>query len=113
MLATRAPMIETSGPETGERREHERARPAKVQSSLGEVIDVSPGGMRVRSRRRPSVERGQAFALDVWKSGATAFRVNVLVVWTRRAGFMRHEIGLQFLNTPAQVYALMNQSGAA
>ncbi len=74
-------------------------------SNVGIVVDLSDGGMRVRSRRR------QYGAVDVELTTRTdVVRVKAKVVWTRKIGFRRHEMGFQFLDmtpeTSARVAAL-------
>ena len=55
------------------------------------VLDLSGGGMRVRSTRR--LHGKQQVDLS---SHARRVRVDAEVVWARRLGFRRYELGLQF-----------------
>ncbi len=62
-----------------------------LSCSLGRVRDLSAGGMRLVSRRRL---RGK-LELDLWDINR-GVRVRAEVVWTKRLGFRRHEVGLKF-----------------
>ncbi len=76
-----------------ERRKSGRVKGGKVRCNRGSVINISAGGMRVRSPRRL---QGR---LDVVMS--THHRrvtVRAKVIWCGRVGFRKYDVGLQFLD---------------
>ncbi len=82
-----------------DRRAHGRLPQELLQSSLGPVLDLSMGGMRVRSARVPKSDELQVELLDVEEPLTLPARV----MWTRRLGFRKHEIGLRFRNIRPQL----------
>ncbi len=74
-----------------ERRKWGRVKGTRLNCNLGMVMDLSGGGMRVRSTRR--LHGKQQVDLS---SHARRVRVDAEVVWARRLGFRRYELGLQF-----------------
>lgn len=86
----------------GQPRAHGRVDQEMLCSAIGPVLDLSGGGARVLSRRRRS---GFIF-LKLYDSQRHVV-VKSRVVWSRRVGFMRYELGVQFLFiTPRQAEAL-------
>ena len=81
-----------------ERRAHGRLSQELLQSSLGPVLDLSIGGMRVHCTRAP---KGQ---IDVILQDLEApVTVRADVMWTRRIRFRRYEVGLAFPHVPPDV----------
>ncbi len=74
-----------------ERRRFGRLKGGKLQCNRGQVLDISAGGMRLRSPRRYS----SRLTVDVW-SASRRVTIPAEVVWTKRIGFRRYEIGLEF-----------------
>ena len=75
-----------------ERRSHIRMPQSELHCSLGKVQDISHAGARVSCRRS--------------RKGAVAFQMNTTVdplpmqaevVWSKRLGFRKHEIGMRFI----------------
>ncbi|MCL4198717.1 MAG: PilZ domain-containing protein [Phycisphaerales bacterium] len=66
-----------------------------LTSSLGEVIDISAAGMRIAHRGQPRVEVGQGVEITL-AFASTEVRLAARIVWMRRTGFRRHEIGVEF-----------------
>jgi hypothetical protein len=64
-----------------------------VRCTLGTVLDVSAGGLRLRTRQRL---RGDVL-LRLRVSGRE-YRVRAETVWTRRLGLLRYNNGLRFLD---------------
>jgi hypothetical protein len=76
-----------------ERRRSGRVKGGKARCDRGKVIDISAGGMRVR---RPRRLRGR---LDVtmWTHHRRV-TVRAQVIWCRRIGFRKYDVGLEFLD---------------
>ena len=81
-----------------DRRAHGRLPQELLQSSLGPVLDLSLGGMRVRSAR-PLKGELEVVLMDLEEP----VTLRAVTMWTRRLGFRKHEIGLSFLKMPPQV----------
>jgi hypothetical protein len=78
-----------------------RVRIEEVGCTLGEVLDLSATGLRLRCARRPEKHAGDE--LDVELDGVDgAFIVRVRVAWVRRIGLRRHEMGLEFISPDAR-----------
>jgi hypothetical protein len=79
-----------------------------LMCDLGPVIDLSAGGMRVLSTR-PRVG-----TLDVRLDGAeVSLTLRAKVVWARRLGFRRHEIGLSFLEVDEDTARILSRISSA
>lgn len=74
-----------------DRRRFGRFNAGRLGCSLGRVMDLSGGGMRIRCTRRCS----GIVKVQLWtvKRQTT---VQAKIVWTRRIGFRRYELGLEF-----------------
>jgi hypothetical protein len=71
-----------------------RVRLSQVRCSLGEVLDLSATGMRIRARR---VRAEQGAMINVTIFGLTrSEEVSARVVWKRRTGWFSEELGLAF-----------------
>jgi hypothetical protein len=81
-------------------RSHERVNAIGLTCHLGEVADLSSGGMRVSREGRPGVDRGAVLQVAV-KSSSQRVQVGARVVWVRRTSWKRWEIGLQFIGVSA------------
>jgi hypothetical protein len=76
-------------------RKHGRVRCQSIESNLGEVRDLSASGARVRRRHRLAEGSGAMVNLEIEGLDGPV-RVLARVVWTRRLGFFKHEIGVIF-----------------
>jgi hypothetical protein len=74
-----------------------RVRIEDVSCSLGEVLDLSATGLRLRCTRRPEIHAGDALELEL-DGIDTKIRVKARIAWVRRTGLRRHEIGLEFID---------------
>jgi hypothetical protein len=75
------------------RRQGGRLLQEALRCSLGDVIDVSATGMRILTNRK---RRGKVTIHLEGRFGQMA--VAAEVIWSRRLGFRRHQVGLRFLN---------------
>jgi hypothetical protein len=81
-----------------DRREHGRLPQELLVCSLGPVLDLSMGGMRIHCTRPPRRE-----IAVVLHDHEAPVRLRATVMWTRRIGFRKHEVGLSFPHVPADV----------
>ena len=75
------------------RRGGRRRRARRIFSDLGTVVNVSPGGVRLRTIRRLE----GTHQLDLWARGVRV-TLQARVVWARKSGFRRYENGLRFID---------------
>lgn len=94
-------MLEWLFPKVGPRRSvrypryHERIAPKGMRCPLGEVIDISEGGMRVRSVVKPSVELGVNTRFNV-QADRQVLSLSGIVVWVKRVNRRTYEIGVKW-----------------
>ncbi|MEE8238119.1 MAG: PilZ domain-containing protein [Gammaproteobacteria bacterium] len=72
--------------------------------SLGPVLDLSPGGMRVLCTR----PRLGTTDIDI-RGGDYSLKLRTKVAWSRRLGFRRHEIGLTFLDVDEELATVLSR----
>jgi hypothetical protein len=77
-------------------RSADRHAPQEVACTLGEVLDMSATGMRLKMTRKPPVIIGQVMLLELDHPGGK-LAVKGQVRWWRRAGMRRYEVGLKFV----------------
>lgn len=79
-------------------RRHERhSAKGKVKCTLGDVLDLSAGGMRVACTGKPALKEGNAASIKL-RTSAGLEPVNARCCWVRRAGlFKGFQIGLKFI----------------
>lgn len=80
-------------------RRHGRLRCHLLECLLGEVQDISASGLRVRSRGKPVVKVGECMILTL-QSVSTRLELPVEVVWVKKVGFRRYDVGLRFGDLP-------------
>ena len=75
-------------------------------SNAGEVVDLSSTGMRIMCKGKPTLKIGmpQTFKIE---SPEGTLKVSGRVVWGRRAGFRKHEMGIEFVNVAAKTQAAL------
>jgi len=75
-----------------DRRAQIRIPQSELHCSLGPVLDITSAGMRVICRRIPKDE--VKFDLN---TTVDPLPVRAKVVWAKRLGFRKHEVGLHFI----------------
>jgi hypothetical protein len=80
-----------------DRRRFGRLRTEGTQSSLGQVVDISGGGMRVLRKGAMPVREGERFRVDL-QVDQEVLEIDVEVRRVRKMGRRKYEFGLQFLN---------------
>jgi len=81
-----------------ERRAHGRLPQELLQSSVGPVLDLSMGGMRVHCAKPP---KGSVAVELLDLEGPVT--INAEVMWVRKLGFRKYEVGLGFPHVPPDV----------
>lgn len=88
------------------RRRHGRVRMQDITCSLGDVLDLSASGLRVRAKVAiPAV--GTRFSVKIGGLDNT-FYVSCVVKWSRRVGLMSREAGLEFDELTAEQRRSLN-----
>ena len=88
-----------AAPVREERRREARLRQRALESSLGSILDLSRGGVRVRTRSRL---RGTV-TLVIYNNQGPHVQVRARVAWCTRLGFRRHMAGLEFMDPPGKI----------
>lgn len=83
------------------RRRHGRVRCLDIDCNLGEILDVSASGMRVRTNQRPPTIGTSLTTTLTGLDGPVEF--SGVVVWTKRSGFFKFEVGIEFRELSAQM----------
>ncbi len=87
-------------------RKKNRVNVVLLECDLGQLLDLSLTGLRLRSKRRPQLG-SEPFSIALSISGEPELTLTARVVWVRRAGLTSHEVGLEFVNvTPAQMVGI-------
>src|SRR5262245_25632901 len=76
----------------GQKRRHGRVLQETLSCNFGEVMDLSPGGMKVRCWRRPKGDE-HIILMDNHPMNPP---LRGRIVWSRRIGWIRQEVGFQF-----------------
>jgi hypothetical protein len=76
-------------------RQHGRLRCMSIRTSLGEVLDLSASGARIRRRRKLRSEPGSMVNLEIQGLDGP-IRVLARVVWVRKVKLFRYEVGVIF-----------------
>lgn len=91
-----------AGKPTGENnRKAGRLKCELIQCELGEVLDLSRSGMRVKSKSRSGVNKGEAYSLTIVGPGSKV-TVGGRVVWLKKNGLFGAELGIEFISIPAE-----------
>jgi hypothetical protein len=98
-------------PQAANYRRHGRLLCQDISCSLGAVLDISASGMRVRSGTKPPLS-GQQLTLTLETLDACVL-ISATVVWSRRSGIFRHDVGLEFGELSKDVRSLLNQLARA
>jgi len=88
-------------------REHERINAHGISCHLGHVLDISCGGMRIRTEGPISVAKGDMCNFGV-RSNRHQVTVQGQIMWVKRIGWKTHEIGVRWLDaSPVHVQLLL------
>ena len=100
----RAAAAAAGGPPANNKRKNGRLAAQDAHTALGEVMDISGSGMRIRRRGAKPVSVGDTFLLDLYVCGR-AVRLPVEVVRIQKAGWRSHDYGLRFGELPPEMRA--------
>lgn len=78
------------------RRRYGRVRVGNVRCTLGRVIDISAGGLRVLNRSMTPVKANAVIPVQV-EGIENWVQASVRVAWVRPAGMFRQEMGLEIV----------------
>lgn len=78
-----------------------------LRTHLGDVVDLSAIGMRVRSDERPGADSGDLLHLGI-DNGSQTVRLAGRVVWVRRVSGA-WQVGVEFINVKPGVAAALTQ----
>ena len=89
-----------------------------ANASLGRILDISAGGMRVLSRSvGPPPREGSRIPVQIDVGHKDWMTVNCRVVWVRPSGLLKREVGLEFIEIDQEVrsslLAMAHTSGSA
>ena len=88
-----------------DRRSSGRMRQESLACSLGPVIDLSAGGMKILSRKVPT---GQLI-IDIFSS-EDSIRVTGEVSWVKKTGmFQPKEVGIRFINNTDEMKRILTR----
>lgn len=100
-----------SAPKANRPRSVERFGVSGLSCPLGEVVDISASGMRVRFSGAAPLSKGATATIAVTNEGQSV-RVTARVVWIRKGGLLRaNEMGLQWENVRPGIAAALVQLG--
>lgn len=86
----------------GTRRRHGRLPQETLVSNVGDVLDISAGGMRVISSSAP-----KEYAQIQIEGYTLPGTLSAQVAWTKKRGFRKREVGYRFIDvTPKMAQAL-------
>jgi hypothetical protein len=93
------PVAKTFGPDNARR--CGRVRVEMITCCLGDVLDLSATGMRVRSKGRVPQE-GQTLGVRI-EGMIKPIDVRATVVWARKSGWRKMELGLRFEDVTQEI----------
>jgi PilZ domain len=98
-------------PETSNHRKHGRVKCQGIYCSFGEILDMSGSGMRVLSAiRPPAVDKIVTVTIQTLEG---PIAVEARVIWSRRAGFFKREIGMRFVDLLPSAASALSRVGSA
>jgi len=81
-----------------------------TQCSLGSVLDISGGGVRIHTPKKHRLKVGQVIDIMISSTqGSTPVRSRV--VWVVKRGWRNYEIGLEFLGLTGDSRSILNSIG--
>src|SRR5690606_13746609 len=95
--ASPEPSADADGPAPSSRR-FGRIRVSGANASLGRILDIPGGGMRILSRSMaPGPRRDATIPIQIDVGDEEWLGLTARVAWVRRVGLLQREIGLEFV----------------
>jgi hypothetical protein len=94
------------------RRRFGRLRCEEVSCSLGAVLDLSAGGMRVASPKSKWFPLGDEVTVTLF-GNSTSLLIRARIAWSRKTGWRTGEIGLMFLDMSPEARASLTRFAVA
>ena len=91
--------------EAMERRKFTRVPVAGIHTKLGDLVDLTPAGMRIICGQLKPAER-ELLHLDLMHPGGS-IRIQGRTVWVRKLPRRRHELGIAFEDVDASTRAAL------
>jgi hypothetical protein len=88
-------------------RKYGRVRCRQIGCSLGDVLDLSAGGMRVGSRGSMGLREGDTVGVTLGANQAP-IPLRCRVVWRRKVSWRSWEMGMTFLEPTAETREALN-----
>ncbi len=93
--------------------EHDQRRQGRLKCrmlrcSLGDVIDLSPAGMRVHRRGLRLVKPNETIHVTLYHPVEGDLRLKSRIAWVNKTGFWRQQIGLDFLDLSLELQAALS-----
>ncbi len=76
-----------------------------LKCNLGEVLNFSKSGMRLRRKRIPTRSNVHVKITD----GETSVKVHADIVWVRKIGYRKYDLGLQFIDLSDEEKSIIMQ----
>jgi hypothetical protein len=90
------------------RRRSKRHEVDSLSCDLGTVLDLSTGGMRVACAGKPPLRVGQGGRIKL-RIPEGSLAITGRVVWLRRTGLRRYQMGIEFLNVKKSVATALDR----
>ncbi len=86
-----------------------RVRFEDLRCDLGRIVDMSASGIGIVSRTSMSDRVGTMVGFRVWAPWCQKFVVGGEVRYSKRLGFMKHHVGMAFVNLPPETMRRLNE----
>jgi hypothetical protein len=95
-MSSRLPYLsDAAAPQPGaNKRRFGRVVCQDIQCTLGEILDLSAGGARVKCRSKPP-DVGKHFNMEL-RTLDGALLMDCVVRWVRKSGLFGHQVGVEF-----------------
>ncbi len=89
------------------RRSHPRHSTEAITCLLGEVVDISSSGIRIRCKGKPPFSEGALSSIKLAFKGGK-LQVTVQERWRKRRGLFGYELGMMYVNNPGSTMAAID-----
>lgn len=93
-----------------DRRCDERHENNALSCQIGDVVNISASGMKLKCEGKPPIKVGQTIDIKL-DSGSQRVSVQASVIWIRRRGFKSFLIGMKFVNIKNSLKAAIDSLG--